>query len=80
MQYWQDAMDKSYKNHFRDMSFNTPCCHKETTLNDLKYHSTAGFSRFSVLISDPTNEIKPGELAELEKILGTKLTSIMAHY
>lgn len=77
---WQNAMDKAYKNHFTDLSFTTPCCHKQTTLNDLTYHWPAGFAKFAVTISDPVGDINSSQIAELEKILGTKIRKIWAHY
>ncbi len=77
---WQHAMDKAYKNHFTDLSFTTPCCDKQTTLNDLKYQWPAGFAKFVIIIYDPIGDIKPNEFTELEKLLGTKIRKVWAHY
>lgn len=79
-QYWHDAMDGAHQDNFKDLSFNTPCCNKKTTLNDLQYHSPAGFAKFVISVSDPANEMKATDLAELENILQSKLRKIWAHY
>lgn len=36
--WWQDAMDKSYKTRFQNPTVVTPCCSFPTSLNDLEYH------------------------------------------
>jgi hypothetical protein len=77
---WQNAMDKAYKTHFKDLSFMTPCCHKSTSLNDLKYNWPAGFAKFVISITDPTADISNDVINELETIFGTKIRKIWAHY
>jgi hypothetical protein len=49
---WQNAMNKAYTTQFTDLTFITPCCNKKTSLNDLTYHSSAGFARFVMTIKD----------------------------
>jgi hypothetical protein len=78
--YWQHTMDKAYETHFKVLTFITPCCHKKTSLNDLQYHWPAGFAKFQISILDPVGDIKTTEVSELEKILGTKVRKIWAHY
>lgn len=80
MEAWQNAMDNTYKKQFTDLTFITPCCNKETSLNDLNYKSPAGFARFVISVSDPQNEIMEKDLKELQDILGTTLRIIWAHY
>jgi hypothetical protein len=77
---WQNAMDKAYEKQFTDLEFITPCCHRKTSLNDLTYHSAAGFAKFIMTISDAQNEVKERDLNELQQILGTPLRIIWAHY
>jgi len=45
MEWWGGAMDEAYseKNGFSDLRTITPCCHKETSLNDLDYYFPQGF-------------------------------------
>ena len=80
MESWQDAMDKAHKNNFKDLFFVTPCCHKKASLNDLQYQSAAGFAKFQIEITDPGNNIETTNLVELQKILGTPIRKIWAHY
>ncbi|GAA4737458.1 hypothetical protein GCM10023229_15310 [Flavisolibacter ginsenosidimutans] len=77
---WQNAMDEAYQKHFTNLEFVTPCCHRKTSLNDLTYHSAAGFSKFTMTITDPQDEIKEKDLIELRQIVGTPLKIIWAHY
>lgn len=79
-EFWQDAMDKAQAKHFRDLTLVTPCCHKTTSLNDLKYQRPAGFAKFTISISNPADDIKADALSELEKLLGIKIRKIWAHY
>ncbi|MGB4771268.1 MAG: hypothetical protein WBP58_07410 [Chitinophagaceae bacterium] len=77
---WQNAVDKAYEKKFADLGFSTPCCNRETSLNDLTYHSAAGFAKFVVTISDALYEIEERDLNEMQQILGTPLRIIWAHY
>ena len=77
---WQNAMEKAYEKQFTDLEFISPCCHKKTSLNDLIYHSAAGFSKFIMTISDAQNEVGERDLNQLQQILGTPLRIIWAHY
>jgi hypothetical protein len=80
MEDWQNAMDKAYEHQFTDLAFTTICCHKKTSLNDLTYHSAAGFAKFVMTINGPQNEMEEKQLLELQQILGTTLRIIWAHY
>jgi hypothetical protein len=77
---WQNAMDKAYDKQFTDLTFVTSCCNKETSLNDLTYHSAAGFAKFVITISDAPDELSDKNFKELQDILGTTLRKIWAHY
>ena len=80
MENWQNAMDNAYEKQFMDLEFITPCCHRKTSLNDLTYHSAAGFAKFIMTISDAQNEVEEKDLNELQNFLGTPLRIIWAHY
>jgi hypothetical protein len=73
-------MDKAYEERFEDLAFNTPCCHKQTSLNNLSYQSPAGFAKFVITVEGAENEIQPRDLDDLQQILGTKLKTFWAHY
>ncbi len=79
-EFWQEAIDKAYEKHFQVLTFITPCCHKTTSLNALRYQWPAGFAKFSISVSNPAGDISANELSELEKILGTNIGKIWAHY
>lgn len=80
--WWQGAMDRAWESRFEDLSVETPCCRKHTTLNDLRYESDAGFASFILEARDlPTAEdLPPEQLRSLEEILGCKLRQIWAQY
>ncbi|WP_111306817.1 hypothetical protein [Confluentibacter sediminis] len=79
---WQEAMDKAYQNSFADLTFLTPCCHKQTCLNDLEYEMPSGFSKYIIELINPN--IKDNQKADLIKnlneILGQDMELIWAHY
>jgi len=80
IEYWQDEMDEAYKSHFKNLVFQTPCCKKKTSLNDLHYHSPAGFAKFVISIEDAENDLSEKDLKALQAILGIPLKIIWAHY
>lgn len=80
IEFWQNAMDEAYQKRFTDLTIVTPCCHKKTSLNDLNYHSAAGFAKFTMSISDAENELSEKDFKELQDILGVPLRNIWAHY
>ena len=77
---WQNAMDRAFENNFNNLSFTSPCCNKQTSLNDLNYIWPAGFAKFAINISDAQNEIDVNNLKDLQEFLGTPLRIIIAHY
>ena len=81
IEYWQDAMDKAYQNAFNDLSIVTSCCNKTTTLNDLKYHFPAGFSKYQLVINTPMPERTESDFtSEIEQILGKEVRLIWEHH
>lgn len=77
---WQNAMDNAYQNQFTELTFVTACCDKKTSLNDLIYHSPAGFAKFVMAILDAQSELSEKDFKKLQDILGTTLRNIWAHY
>lgn len=77
---WQDAMDSAYEKNFINLSFTSPCCNKQTSLNDLNYIWPAGFAKFVINISDAQHKIDVNDLKDLQEFLGTPLRVIIAHY
>ncbi len=59
-----------------------PCCQKESKFTDLKFDWPAGFARSELIAHNPYLEfdLSSDRLHELERILGSKLIQIWAHY
>ncbi|MDJ1473177.1 hypothetical protein [Xanthocytophaga flava] len=77
---WQDAMDAAYNTRFRDLTFTTPCCSRETSLNSLDYKMPSGFSRFMIIIRDLETELSIQNLQQIEKAMGCHLREIWTRY
>lgn len=79
---WQEAMDKAYQTSFVDRAFVTPCCQRQTSLNDLEYEMPSGFSKYVIELIDPTIEDnqKTELIKNLKIILGQDMELIWAHY
>ena len=78
-EWWQSAMSRAYKDHFANLTINTPCCGATLSLNDLLYHWPVGFARYSLEVRNPGKEVDD-RVNTLEDILGTMLRKIWAHY
>lgn len=78
--WWQDAMDETFKNGFRDLVVELPCCGQETTLNDLRYEWPAGFAQFSIEIYNADVENPFAFLQDLSNVFSTSMRIIKAHY
>jgi len=89
-EWWHEVMDKAYRERFVDLRITTPCCHTETSLNDLRYEWPAGFARFVLELYEPFSldsegvyqmlELSQDILQKLEDILGCRLRIVWAHY
>ena len=78
--WWQNALDSAYKNGFRNLVVQVPCCGTEISLNDLKYEWPAGFAKFSIEIRNPGMDISDSWLKQLEIVSGSSFRKIWAHY
>ena len=80
--WWQDAMDEASARGFVALEVVVPCCHTETTLNDLRYEWPAGFARFVAEVRNPGRgeALTEEEIRQLEQLLGCKLRQVLAHY
>ena len=79
---WQEAMDKAFQTSFSDLSLLTPCCNKQTGLNDLEYDMPSGFSKYVIEVIDPdmSDNQKTDLIKNLTGILGHDMKLIWAHY
>ncbi|MFL5731807.1 MAG: hypothetical protein ACJ78Q_01290 [Chloroflexia bacterium] len=89
-EWWDEMMDKAYEGRFADLRIVTPCCHTQSSLNDLKYEWPVGFARFVLEAYEPFSidsegvyqmlELSPADLEYLQETLGCGLRIIWAHY
>jgi phage FluMu protein Com len=79
---WQEEMTKAHETNFAYMDFVTPCCKKEVSLNNLKYDTESGFSKYQVTVINPDyDKINHSEFVTLlEKQTGIKMKLIWAKY
>jgi CO dehydrogenase/acetyl-CoA synthase alpha subunit len=66
MEWWGDAMNTASNGTFRNLEVVVECCNKNSSLNELCYKWDAGFSRFSIEIMNPMNELTKESLQFLE--------------
>ena len=78
--WWSGAMDAAARSEFSDLGIVTPCCHKNTSLNDLVYDFPQGFARFRLQAINPHIPGLEGiQLSALEQALGCNLRVIWQH-
>lgn len=77
--WWQDSMDKAFRDSFIDLNIKLPCCGKESTLNDLLYHFPCGFSSVEFDIINPSAEINDSMISVLQNLIETTVSVIHAH-
>ncbi|WP_242206728.1 hypothetical protein [Aestuariivivens insulae] len=79
---WQNDMDRAYQNSFSNLTFQTLCCQKETSLNELEYNMPCGFSKYQIEIINPgiENIEQIGLIKNIESIIDKKIKLIWAHY
>jgi hypothetical protein len=78
--WWAAVVENAYEKRFIDLTVYLPCCSVWWSLNDLDYVWPAGFARFSLEATDPNGDLTVEQIAALERILGTRLKRIWAHY
>ncbi|HEX8792299.1 MAG TPA: hypothetical protein VF765_15195 [Polyangiaceae bacterium] len=81
MDWWHEAMDRSYATSFTDRDITLPCCRARARLEDLDYRWSQGFARFilearNANIGAPTED----DDAQVARLLGTPVRRILAHY
>lgn len=79
-EWWAEYMTESEENNYTNRMFITPCCSKNSSLEDLKYNHQVGFSRFILEISNPSRNITDEELVKISNIFRCTLKIIVARY
>ena len=79
---WQEEMTKAHETDFADMDFIAPCCKKEVNLNNLKYDTESGFSKYQATVINPDfDKVNHQDFVTLlEKQTGIKMKLIWAKY
>ncbi len=54
----------------------TPCCNRQTSLNDLDYDGEQGFGCVAIELWNPGDDLEPAELQQLEAALGVPVRVI----
>jgi hypothetical protein len=60
----------------RDLSIETPCCHRMTSVNDLDYDEPQGFGCVAFELMNPSFDLEPEELQQVETALGVPVRVI----
>lgn len=74
------ASEEKVKAAVTYLSVKLPCCGHDSSLNALKYYLPCGFSRIEIGIENLEKTLDEEQLAEIGKILGTKVKVILARY
>ena len=77
--WWGGAMNGVSGNGFSDLSVITPCCQKESALNELTYHYHCGFASSEIRIVNPSELFSREHQTKIEELLGCSVAIIHAH-
>ncbi len=78
--WWGAGMDRAFKNSFMDLMIETPCCHKNSSLNDLDYDFSCGFACTQIDIRNPVTKPDRECLTAIEVLFGEPVRVISARY
>lgn len=79
-EWWGDHMLNSREHDYKKRVLVTPCCHTETSLENLIYIDDIGFSKFVLEIINPSRELDPEEIETISELFGCELKMINANY
>jgi hypothetical protein len=74
--FWGEAMDLWWVGDHRVLATTTPCCRRETSLNDLDYVLPQGFACFGVEMLRGGPDLEPDEREQVETALGAPVRII----
>ena len=70
---WWDSGDR------RNLSVQTPCCDRATTLSDLDYDRPQGMACVAISLMNPDADLEPEERLKVEAALGLPVRIIWRH-
>lgn len=77
---WENAMDAWSKGHDRRrFAIETPCCGRETSLNELDYVEPQGFACVAIKVMNPDSDLEPSELQRVAQALGEPVRIVWRH-
>jgi hypothetical protein len=75
--WWPEAVDIWWKRgDRRDLSIQTPCCGRTTSVNDLDYDGPQGFGCVAFELMNPSLDLEPEQLRQVEAALGVPVRII----
>ncbi len=78
--WWGVRMNERFRDAFRDLVVEVPCCGDAVSLNDLDYRWPQAFARWAVEAEDPGRGLlDDGEHAALSSALGCEVRVIWTH-
>lgn len=79
-EWWHDALGTwSERADRRDLFFETPCCGRATSLNDLDYNGPQGFACVGFELMNGGPDLEPEERQRVENALGLPVRVIWRH-
>lgn len=79
-EWWSEAMTAwGNGKDLRVLSVTTPCCGRATSLNELDYDWPQGFACVAFELMNPSSELEPGELQQVEAALGLPVRIVWMH-
>ena len=78
--WWSDALNRWWKSEDRrQLAVETPCCHRETSLNGLDYNAPQAFACVGMELMNPGYDLEPAERQQVEAALGLPVRVIWRH-
>ena len=75
--WWSEAVEVWWERQDRRvLSIETPCCGRMTTVNDLKYDRPQGFGCVAFELMNPSTDLEPEQLRQIEAVLGVPVRII----
>jgi hypothetical protein len=74
--WFSDEQDRLEESDPSALATTTPCCNRQTSLNDLDCDGEQGFGCVAIEIWNPGDDLEPAELQQLEAALGVPVRVI----
>jgi hypothetical protein len=77
--WWHEKMDAWWDGDRRVLAIETPCCGRATSLNDLDYGCEQGYACFGIKLMNPSGDLEPEEVRQIEETLGMPIRVVWCH-